>query len=56
MIVSQLITVGTMVLVASGSGLSGYILRARQEQISRKKRLAVSEQKRLVDHSGDIDG
>ncbi|MCK5354389.1 MAG: hypothetical protein KAJ63_04675 [Methyloprofundus sp.] len=55
MIFSQLITVGAMVLVASGSGLGGYILRARHEQISRKKQLAVSEQKRLVDYSGDID-
>jgi len=51
MIVSQLITVGTMILVASGSGLSGYMLRARHENISRKKQLAISEQKMLLDHS-----
>ena len=51
MIFSQLITVGVMVLVASGSGLSGYILRARHEQLSRKKQLAINEQKMLTDQS-----
>lgn len=48
MIFSQLITVGMMVLVASGSGLSGYILRARHEHLSRKKQLATNEQKMLT--------
>ncbi|MCK5872757.1 MAG: hypothetical protein KAG26_08010 [Methylococcales bacterium] len=48
MIFSQLITVGVMVLVASGSGLSGYILRAKQEQTSRKKQLTIDERKRLT--------
>ncbi len=42
MIFSQLVTVGVMVLVASGSGLSGYILRARHEQVSRRKQLALT--------------
>jgi len=48
MIFSQLITVGVMILVASGSGLSGYILRAKQEKTSRKKQLAINEQKMLT--------
>jgi len=51
MIFSQLVTVGAMVLVASGSGLSGYIIRARHERISRKKQLAISERKMLEDQS-----
>ena len=51
MIFSQLITVGVMVLVASGSGLSGYLLRARHESVSRKKQLAINEQKMLTDQS-----
>lgn len=42
MIFSQLVTVGVMFLVASGSGLSGYIMRARHERISRKKQLALA--------------
>ena len=42
MIFSQLVTVGVMFLVASGSGLSGYIMRARHERISRKKQLALT--------------
>ncbi|NOQ15112.1 MAG: hypothetical protein GQ583_11625 [Methyloprofundus sp.] len=51
MIFSQLVTVGVMVLVASGSGLSGYVLRARHERISRKKQLAINERKMLADQS-----
>ncbi|MDF1583653.1 MAG: hypothetical protein RQ733_08730 [Methyloprofundus sp.] len=51
LIFSQLITIGAMVIVASGSGLSGYILRARQERLSRKKPLALNETKRLADQS-----
>lgn len=39
LIFSQLITVGVMVLVASGSGLAGYLARARYERVSREKRL-----------------
>lgn len=51
MIFSQLITVGVMVLVASGSGLSGYVLRARQERLSRKRQQERNEQKMLTDQS-----
>jgi uncharacterized membrane protein YraQ (UPF0718 family) len=39
LIFSQLITVGMMVLIASGSGLAGYLARARHERLSRDKRL-----------------
>jgi F0F1-type ATP synthase membrane subunit b/b' len=45
MIFSQLVTVGVMFLLASGSGLSGYILRARQDRLSRKKQLALPEER-----------
>ncbi|MBE0470035.1 MAG: hypothetical protein IBX55_11075 [Methyloprofundus sp.] len=54
LIVSQLITIGAMVIVVSGSGLSGYILRARQERLSRKKPLALNETKRLADQSESV--
>ncbi len=54
MIFSQLITVGVMLLVASGSGLSGYILRARHERLSRNKQLALMEQNIVADSSGDL--
>ena len=43
MVFSQLITVGMMVLVASGSGLAGYLARARHERLSRNKQLAVNK-------------
>lgn len=43
LIFSQLITVGMMVLVASGSGLAGYLARARYERLSREKRLPGEE-------------
>jgi hypothetical protein len=33
---SQLITFGLTLLVASGSGLLGYLVRVRQERISRE--------------------
>ncbi|MGR9107933.1 MAG: hypothetical protein ACU843_13470 [Gammaproteobacteria bacterium] len=36
LIFSQLITFGLTLLVASASGLAGYLLRARQERISQK--------------------
>lgn len=36
MLFTQFITVGLMVLVASGSGLAGYLARARQERLARK--------------------
>lgn len=47
MVFSQLVTVGMMVLVASGSGLAGYLTRARHERSSRKKRLSEEEYKLL---------
>lgn len=43
MIFSQLITVGIMFLIASGSGLSGYILRARHERLSRNKQMLLTQ-------------
>ena len=54
MIFSQLITVGVMLLVASGSGLSGYILRARHERLSRNKQLAAMEQNLIADSSDEL--
>jgi Na+-transporting NADH:ubiquinone oxidoreductase subunit NqrC len=44
MIFSQLITVGVMFLVASGSGLSGYVLRARHDRLSRNKQLSITKE------------
>ena len=46
MIFSQLITVGVMFLVASGSGLSGYVLRARHDRLSRNKQLSITKEYR----------
>ena len=43
LIFSQLITVGMMVLIASGSGLAGYMARARYERLSSDKRLSGDE-------------
>ncbi|MGZ8191844.1 MAG: hypothetical protein ACXWTS_11555 [Methylococcaceae bacterium] len=40
LIFSQLVTVGMMVLIASGSGLAGYMARARYERLSSDKRLS----------------
>ncbi len=42
---SQLITIGSMLLVASGSGLAGYLVRARHDRLSRNKQLAIVNQK-----------
>jgi Flp pilus assembly protein TadB len=39
MILSQLVTVGMMVLIASGSGLAGYLIRGRQDRLSRKNQV-----------------
>jgi Flp pilus assembly protein TadB len=39
MIFSQMVTVGLMVLVASGSGLAGYLFRMRQDRLSWKSQL-----------------
>lgn len=47
MVFSQLVTVGMMVLVASGSGLAGYLTRARQERLSRQKNVTDDEFKLL---------
>ncbi len=48
MLFSQLVTVGMVVLVASGSGLAGYLARARQERIARNKQLfGTGKNKRL---------
>ncbi len=44
MIFSQLITVGVMFMVASGSGLSGYVLRARHDRLSRNKQLSITKE------------
>ncbi len=38
MIVSQLVTLGMMVMVATGSGLTGYIIRARHERLAYKNK------------------
>ena len=51
MIFSQLVTVGVMFLVASGSGLSGYILRARHERLSRKKQALFNQQRLITDQT-----
>jgi len=51
MIFSQLITVGVMFLVASGSGLTGYLMRARHDRLSRKKQLALLEKDMVVNSS-----
>ena len=37
MIMSQLVTVGMMMFVASGSGLAGYLARSKQERLSYEK-------------------
>jgi len=49
LIFSQLVTVGVMFLVASGSGLSGYILRARQERLSRNKQVLINGERLITD-------
>ena len=43
MIFTQLVTVGMMVLIASGSGLAGYLARARQERIAKSRQIAANE-------------
>ncbi len=47
MIFTQLITVGMMVLIASGSGLAGYLTRARHERISKNKQIAANEARQI---------
>ena len=39
MILSQLFTVGVMILIASGSGLAGYLTRVRQERLTSNNQL-----------------
>lgn len=51
LIFSQLVTVGVMFLVASGSGLSGYLIRARQERKSQIKQGVYINQGALSDQS-----
>lgn len=43
MIFSQLVTVGALLLVASGSGLAGYLLRLRQDRAAVKNQLPATE-------------
>ena len=47
LVFSQLVTVGMMVLIASGSGLAGYMARARHERLARDRRLPMYELKGL---------
>ena len=53
LIFSQLITVGMMVLIASGSGLAGYMTRARYERLSSDKRL-YSDEIKLIENQTTI--
>lgn len=41
MIISQLVTIGMMMLVASGSGLAGYLVRARQDRLGHDDNLTI---------------
>ncbi len=41
MIISQLVTIGMMMLVASGSGLAGYLVRARQDRLDHDDNLTI---------------
>jgi len=47
MIFTQLVTVGMMVLIATGSGLAGYLARARHERISKNKQLAANQARQI---------
>ncbi len=53
MIAGQMITIGIMMMVASGSGLSGYLLRARQERLSRNKQFAIKTQGKMITHQSE---
>ena len=46
MIFSQLITLGLLTLAVGGGALGGYLLRVRQENISRHKTTAISDVKK----------
>ncbi|BCG63239.1 MAG: hypothetical protein methR_P0935 [Methyloprofundus sp.] len=54
MVFSQLVTVGMMVMVAAGSGLSGYILRARQDSMARRQKLAANATNKIADQSNVV--
>lgn len=43
MLFSQLVTIGMVVLVASGSGLAGYLVRARHERLYRSKQALLTQ-------------
>ena len=43
MIFSQLVTVGALVIIASGSGLAGYLLRMRQDKSAFKNQLPATK-------------
>jgi len=43
MIMSQLVTVGMMMFVASGSGLAGYLARSKQESLSKSKLISLDK-------------
>jgi uncharacterized membrane protein YraQ (UPF0718 family) len=53
LIFSQLITVGMMVLITSGSVLAGYMARARYERLSSDKRLS-GDEINLIEHQTTI--
>ncbi len=43
MVFSQLVTVGLVVLASSGSGLAGYLFRARQDRINQNKQIMIRQ-------------
>ena len=50
MLMTQFVTVGLMILIASGSALSGYLMRARHERLAqRRQRTTVAEAKGIED-------
>jgi membrane protein implicated in regulation of membrane protease activity len=50
MLMTQFVTVGLMILVASGSALSGYLMRAQHERLAQKRqRTTIDEAKEIED-------
>jgi len=50
MLLTQFVTVGLMILIASGSALSGYLMRARHERLAGKRQQeTLSEVKKIED-------
>jgi ABC-type multidrug transport system fused ATPase/permease subunit len=48
MLLTQFVTVGMMILIASGSALSGYLMRARHEQLAgSRQQKTISEVKKI---------